>query len=429
MRTKLITAGCFLGLALSAGATTTHYVSTNGFHIHPFTSMANAATNLADAVAAAPSGGTVIVDRGHYYATESIGKPDWTSLTVTSLYGAAETIYDGGGQAMDGFKFTGSLSVYGMTFTNFYSPDNDAAALYLNHAVASLFLDACVFSGNTGLEAGAVRVRFGSVEAKDVLFKGNTATTTGNYGGGAIRAGNLVLDGCEFVGNKLPSGSQGGGAIYTSGTSVIRNSFFSGNTASGNSAGAVYAMTWADIMIKNSFFVDNTNSAVRLRAAAGAGQIINAHVRNCLIANNDGWGIDAGHRYNFMVLENNTIANNTGGITANSGADEGTITNINTIVYYNDNNHSVADNVFWVNSCTTPEPAHNWSPENGVTADPDLDAEFKPRGGSPVINAGLNQDWMLDAVDLAGNPRILHDTVDMGAYELFVPMSTLFMVR
>ena len=47
--------------------------------------------------------------------------------------------------------------------------------------------------------------------------------------------------------------------------------------------------------------------------------------------------------------------------------------------------------------------------------------DFRPLPGSPVINAGLNQDWMAGTVDLAGQPRIADNVVDMGAYEIALP--------
>jgi len=46
---------------------------------------------------------------------------------------------------------------------------------------------------------------------------------------------------------------------------------------------------------------------------------------------------------------------------------------------------------------------------------------YRLSGISPCIDAGKNENWMLTATDLDGNPRILHGglslTVDMGAYE------------
>ncbi len=42
---------------------------------------------------------------------------------------------------------------------------------------------------------------------------------------------------------------------------------------------------------------------------------------------------------------------------------------------------------------------------------------------SPCVNAGTNQPWMTGATDLLGHPRICGPSVDMGAYELYVPLT------
>ena len=39
---------------------------------------------------------------------------------------------------------------------------------------------------------------------------------------------------------------------------------------------------------------------------------------------------------------------------------------------------------------------------------------------SPCIDAGTNQAWMIDNVDLEGDPRIFNTIVDIGADETFV---------
>jgi hypothetical protein len=52
-----------------------------------------------------------------------------------------------------------------------------------------------------------------------------------------------------------------------------------------------------------------------------------------------------------------------------------------------------------------------------TTDDPGLKPDYVPKAGSPCVNRGLNQAWMESAVDLDGNPRILRDTVDIGAFE------------
>ena len=47
---------------------------------------------------------------------------------------------------------------------------------------------------------------------------------------------------------------------------------------------------------------------------------------------------------------------------------------------------------------------------------------------SPCINAGVDRAWMIGAVDLDGEPRLI-STVDMGAYELPPPLGTIIIVR
>ena len=46
------------------------------------------------------------------------------------------------------------------------------------------------------------------------------------------------------------------------------------------------------------------------------------------------------------------------------------------------------------------------------------DDDFRLAIGSPAIDSGTNITWpLLPAMDLDGNPRILNDIVDLGAYE------------
>lgn len=43
--------------------------------------------------------------------------------------------------------------------------------------------------------------------------------------------------------------------------------------------------------------------------------------------------------------------------------------------------------------------------------------DYRIKSGSPAQNAGTNQDWMVGAVDLEGNPRQKGRRVDIGCYE------------
>jgi uncharacterized repeat protein (TIGR01451 family) len=68
-------------------------------------------------------------------------------------------------------------------------------------------------------------------------------------------------------------------------------------------------------------------------------------------------------------------------------------------------------------TCTTPDPGG----AGNITNDPQfVDASvsnFHLLPTSPCIDAGTNQAWMIGAVDLDGHPRVVNETVDMGAYE------------
>ena len=61
---------------------------------------------------------------------------------------------------------------------------------------------------------------------------------------------------------------------------------------------------------------------------------------------------------------------------------------------------------------------------NNMAADPLFKGaavgDYRLTRNSPAVNAGLKEDWMVDALDLAGNARVNDRIVDLGAYELVV---------
>jgi len=58
---------------------------------------------------------------------------------------------------------------------------------------------------------------------------------------------------------------------------------------------------------------------------------------------------------------------------------------------------------------------------NVIYADPLLVDMFvtncRLRANSPCVNAGYNENWMTNAVDLDGKQRVRYGTVDIGAHE------------
>ena len=178
-------------------------------------------------------------------------------------------------------------------------------------------------------------------------------------------------------------------------------------------------------------------------------------MRNCLVAFNaaqiSGSGSEGGGVY-FVAYANpimdsctivsNRTSNSGGGIYHRWG---GTVTNtviafnmkgdaMETSSYWCLNGNNTPDSFAYRNCCTWPAKESVFLAENGcVNADPlFVDAasgDFTLQPGSPCRNAGVVEDWMADATDLAGSPRVSGRGVDMGCYELFTPSGLNIIVR
>ena len=69
-------------------------------------------------------------------------------------------------------------------------------------------------------------------------------------------------------------------------------------------------------------------------------------------------------------------------------------------------------NMFF-NCCCSELPTNG----NNIAVAPLLDENFSPSVKSLCVNAGVNRPWVTNAVDFAHNPRLMFDTVDIGAVE------------
>ncbi len=127
-----------------------------------------------------------------------------------------------------------------------------------------------------------------------------------------------------------------------------------------------------------------------------------AVVRNCVIVRNASHGIFFNHG---GCAKNCTIAYNHGaGLYAydmGGGGDD------------------PANLILFGNGQGFVRESANISLRNSCTDDPHFvsDKDFRVRPNSPCIDAGRNEDQMIEAVDAAGQPRIQNKVVDVGAYE------------
>ena len=369
-------------------------------------------------------------------------------------------LFDGNGVALTSNKGggamrveAGNIDISGCTFTNNVAPFGGAVDLVWNTTVEG--------NPNTATRA--------CVAFTNCLFAGNTAKECG----GAIRVARgaqAVLDDCRIIGNRTTvkdwDADQGGGGVFLyqqqeGGSCVVSNSVFAGNSSATRSGGM--GNSWNDYAfgaVVNCVFTNNT----ALRQGGGLairGNNNRKHddnpfvVRNCLFAFNkttsgtsdsNGAGVHF-VSYNDVVLDSCTIVSNDSGYTMGGGVHHrwgGTITNcviaFNTVkgqpepVTTDSSGAWSMDASCYRNCCIYPGVPGKFLAENGcVNADPlfadAANGDFTLQPNSPCRNAGVLEDWMADATDLAGSPRVSGKGVDMGCYELFVPAGLNIIVR
>ena len=243
-------------------------------------------------------------------------------------------------------------------------------------------------------------------------------TTTQNGGGLSNSAGTLNVTGCVISGNS--AGQNGGGLSNSEGTLNVTGCTISGNSATQYGAGLYnFANTdlTASLTVISSLIYDNTTTSY-------GGGICN-------------WGYSSTSLAN-VTLRNVTLTKNSaangGGYTNLGSADTGTF--YNSIIVLNTATSSGNADVFNNNSSTTAG-YNNLSSFNGwnaATSGNNLsynandalfaDAEngdYRLAVNSVAINTGNNAYVLSEmTTDVADNPRVDSEKVDLGAYEYVI---------
>ena len=173
------------------------------------------------------------------------------------------------------------------------------------------------------------------------------------------------------------------------------------------------------------------------RAEESGGGVFGGTLDNCKVVSNSarwGGGADEASLTNCVIVSN--LASNSGGGTFLSDLDSCTVTmntasnygggvvggkQKNSIVYFN-NAHEGDENYsssIMQSCCTTPLPAGT----NNISSSPnfmdDDSGDFRLKATSPCIDAGNNEEWMLNTTDIGGCPRVGNGKVDIGAHEFY----------
>ncbi|UCG50115.1 MAG: right-handed parallel beta-helix repeat-containing protein, partial [Phycisphaerales bacterium] len=236
----------------------------------------------------------------------------------------------------------------------------------------------CTFSENSGTGGGMYSS--GRATLTDCVF----ASNAGGRGAGISNTGYARLFNCVFVGNSSlgATDNDGGGGLYSSGGTLLVNCVLSGNTA--QSKGGGLWSRGSRTRLVNCSFSANLAPGGKALACDSIGEPSSVFVANCILW--DGGGEIRNRDGSTITVTNSNIR---GGHVGEGNID--------------------ADPLF--------EDADG--PDNTAgTKDDDL----RLSAGSPCINTGDNAVVIvLVSVDLDGSPRVIHDLVDMGAYE-FVGM-------
>ena len=366
---------------------------------------------------------------------------------------------DGGGGAA--CYFSGSV----LTLTNCVISGNTATSgggAYVVNGGTLNCLD-CLFEGNEAGYGGGVDARTTTTfDCFACRFESNVVT---HCGGGVLVRGTCHAEvrGCVFDGNRAAGAGNscyGGGlgaAGHAAGASLmISNTVFRNNYSAMRGGG--FGSTWgvestSGIVyahIVDSVFTNNSSQyqggAVCVRDQGQDDLDTRFLMRNCLVAFNtsehEGCGVYF-VGYANPVLDSCTIVSNTVNASARGAGIYhrwgGTVTNcviafnmkgnaMETGSYWCLNGNNTADSSAYHNCCLWQGDALDsvFLAENGcINVDPlfvdAANGHFTPQPNSPCRNAGVVEDWMTGATDLAGSKRVSGRGVDIGCYELFVP--------
>jgi hypothetical protein len=325
--------------------------------------------------------------------------------TVRCFSVSANAIIDGftitngkGGQG--GGVFIGNASLPTIANCTFFENEADQGGAICNTFSYSPTIVNCMFSGNEARQGGAIFSHDSYPTVSGCTFSENSAQVAG----GAIHneySYGATITNCIFTRNQITGEAYeaypGGGGIcnYESNNPLIKNCIFWKNQvhATQDSGGGAILNDWSSPIITNCTIVGNNIIISAEGPISGGGGVLNINgslpvITNCIIREN----------------------------TAFTGPE---VLDATVDWPYGDYGHSESD----ITYCNVKGGSAD---NTNIDEDPlffDLEnGDFHLRYNSPCIDAGDSNAFGLsnDDVDFESGPRILGDSVDMGADEAFV---------
>lgn len=414
-----------LGLALlSLGPTrlnaATYYVATNGLDTRTgLGDWTNAVATISNAVAKATTAGDVVLLSNGTYVLTQANIYITNGITIKGYFGRETTIVDGNYPTFATNCFLlnhGGAVLDNLTVSNGYYDVGGSYGGGISLQQGSV--TNCVITKCRGVYGGGIGVAgswTGTVANCVITY--NTAAAGGGIGSGSVATTGTIHH-CIVYGN---TASRGGGIRLRG--SLIDNCIFSNNIATSTSGGGGMETVGAPPITEYRNCLFTQNQATNAGGTGGGGSIGAANsvrMLNCTIVSN----YARGHGGGLYVVGDSTLTNSY----------------VNCIIYSNDaiSDATTKDISLDVATSTTDRFANccaryigsyssvKYLPtsQGNITNNPAFvdgnTGNYRLQIGSPCINTGTNADWMSAATDLAGQPRLRYQRVDIGSYECFI---------
>jgi len=317
----------------------------------------------------------------------------------------------------------GKAVVPGSWVPYYDKPDNLGGNIY-GLEFGNLILEDCVIgNGRVKADGGGLYLESGNfVVLNRSNFEYNHSYYT--FGGGACirEVESLKVRNCLFFHNTCFNITNSGGFVFEGGNG--------GGIAILDGLGySSYAL-----LENNKFFNNKTSGGILYTG------YYNADVIGNIICNNDGLGLWQAHYFNYPLISNNTVINNVGPIWSGIVTSTPDAQLINNIVWGNYALPNIPiEQIHWGPSVPGPPTVKYCNVEFGFEGEGNIDnaplfvnptegcgpnyngllADWSLQDNSPCINSGTpdTTGLFLPDLDLAGNPRIFGNRIDMGAYE------------
>ena len=350
----------------------TVWVNNAATETYPYDTKATGFTNTVDAVAFAENGMTIILADG--VQTNKIADVIlFKAVTMRGESGAASAILQTTKMVTLNHQ---DAAVRGLTLRSDYVHHGT----YVR--VGSGTLDSCVVT-NWNRNYDTISIGSGGL-VTNCLVTGNKVTANDNLVD--VDEGRMVDS--AIIGNKTTGGNYNASVRVTSG--LVRGCLVADNEtkSGGTSKGAAIYLDGTGT-VESTTVANNTDIGADMNPAIGVNNA-NGVVRNCIVAGNTNLDGPAGVGGAYGALCTSYTLCDVAGLT---GA-----------------------------GCKTEADLASVFKKYAV-------GDYHLRSGSPAINAGSNQDWMEDAIDLDGAPRIFGRQVDMGCYEFPNGFGTVIIMR